>query len=126
MLKVEGAWQPATRTLPAGSLFVPIAQPLARVVVALFEPHSPDSFLAWGFFNAAFEQKEYAEPYVAEQMARELLAANPALMETFKARLASDAAFAASPRARLDFFYCRHPSWDEQYRLVPIYRCEDI
>ncbi len=124
MLKVEGAWQPETRGLSVGSLFVPIAQPLARVVVALFEPHSPDSFLAWGFFNAAFEQKEYAEPYVAEQMARELLAANPALMETFKARLASDAAFAASPRARLDFFYCRHPSWDEQYRLVPVYRAE--
>jgi hypothetical protein len=124
MLKVQGEWSPETRAVPAGSLFVPIEQPLSRVVVALFEPRSPDAFLAWGFFNAAFEQKEYAEPYVAEQMARELLAADPGLMEAFKARLASDPAFAANPKARLDFFYALHPSWDEQYRLVPTYRVD--
>lgn len=122
MMTVEGAWQPETRTIAAGSLFVPIAQPLSRVVVALMEPQAPDSFLAWGFFNAAFEQKEYAEPYVAEQMAREMLAASPALAEAFKAQLAKDPAFAGSPKARLDFFYRRHPSWDEQFNLVPVYR----
>jgi len=26
---------------------------------ALLEPQAPDSFTSWGFFNAAFEQKEY-------------------------------------------------------------------
>jgi len=124
MLKVEGQWQDETRALAAGSLFIPIAQPLARVVVALMEPQAPDSFLSWGFFNAAFEQKEYAEPYVAEQIARELLAAQPALMDEFKQKLASDNAFAGSPKARLDFFYRRHPSWDEQYLLVPVYRVD--
>ena len=124
MLKVKGEWQDETRAIPAGSLFIPIAQPLARVVVALMEPQAPDSFLSWGFFNAAFEQKEYAEPYVAEQIAREMLAAQPALMDEFKAKLASDKAFAASPKARLDFFYRRHASWDEQYFLVPVYRLE--
>ena len=126
MLKVQGAWAAESQALPAGTLFVPIAQPLARIVVALFEPLSPDSFLSWGFFNAAFEQKEYAEPYVAEQMARELLAADSSLMEAFKARLASDPAFAASPKARLDFFYARHPSWDTHYRLVPTYRVDQF
>ncbi len=122
MLKVKGEWQAETRALPAGSLFVPIAQPLSRVVVALLEPQAPDSFLSWGFFNAAFEEKEYAEPYVAEQIARELLASDPALAAEFRQKLGSDAAFAASPKARLDFFYRRHPSWDEQYFLVPVYR----
>ncbi len=124
MLKVKGAWQAETRALAAGSLFIPIAQPLARVVMALLEPLAPDSFLAWGFFNAAFEQKEYAEPYVAEQMAREMLAKDPALAAEFNHKLGSDQAFAASPRARLDFFYRRHPSWDEQYLLVPVYRVD--
>ena len=61
---------------------------------------------------------------MAEQIARELLAADPALMDVFKAKLSSDKAFAASPKARLDFFYRRHPSWDEQYQLVPVYRVE--
>ncbi len=63
-----------------------------------------------------------AEPYVAEQIARELLASDPALAAEFRQKLGSDAAFAASPKARLDFFYRRHPSWDEQYFLVPVYR----
>lgn len=124
MLKVKGAWREEARAVPAGSLFIPIAQPLARVVVALMEPEAPDSFLSWGFFNAAFEQKEYAEPYVAEQMARELLAAQPVLMQEFTQQLAADKAFAADPKARLDFFYRRHPSWDEQYQLVPVYRLD--
>ena len=124
MMKVQGGWQPETRALPAGSLFIPIAQPLARVIVALMEPQAPDSFLSWGFFNAAFEQKEYAEPYVAEQIAREMLASDTALATEFKAKLASDKAFAANPKARLDFFYRRHASWDEQYFLVPVYRLD--
>ncbi len=41
--------------------------------VALFEPRAPDSFAAWGLFNACFEQKEHMEPYVAEQIAREMI-----------------------------------------------------
>lgn len=125
-LKVKGEWKAETRAVPAGSLFVPIAQPLAQVVVALMEPQAPDSFLSWGFFNAAFEQKEYAEPYVAEQIARELLAKDATLAAEFNARLASDKAFAASPAARLEFFYRRHPSWDEQYFLVPVYRVDQF
>lgn len=124
MLQLSGDWQPETRSIPAGSLYIPIAQQQARVVVALLEPKAPDSFASWGFFNAAFEQKEYAEPYVAEQMAREMLASNPALAAEFNARLAADKDFAASPKARLEFFYRRHPSWDEQYFLVPTYRVD--
>ncbi len=124
MMTVKGTWAAETRALPTGSLFVPIAQPQARVIVALLEPQAPDSFLSWGFFNAAFEQKEYAEPYVAEQIARELLAKDAKLATEFKAKLASDKAFAASPSARLNFFYRRHPSWDEQYFLVPVYRVD--
>ena len=62
---------------------------------------------------------------MAEQMAREMLAADAALATEFKAKLASDKAFAASPKARLEFFYRRHASWDEQYRLVPVYRLDD-
>lgn len=124
LLTVKGSWQEEARALPAGSLYIPIAQPLARVVVALLEPQAPDSFLAWGFFNAAFEQKEYAEPYVAEQMAREMLAKDAKLAAEFKARLGSDKAFAANPKARLDFFYRRHASWDEQHFLVPVYRAQ--
>jgi hypothetical protein len=91
-------------------------------LVELLEPQAPDSLAAWGFFNTAFESKEYMESYVAEQVAREMLAKDPALAAEFTRKLAQDAAFAADPQARLDFFYHRSPSWDERLNLYPVYR----
>ncbi|PZQ25873.1 MAG: peptidase M14, partial [Stenotrophomonas acidaminiphila] len=72
-LTVEGSWQHEARGVPTGSLFVPIAQAKSRLVMALLEPLAPDSLLAWGRFNNAFERKEYMEDYVAESVAREML-----------------------------------------------------
>jgi hypothetical protein len=119
---LSGAWETLHREIAARPLFVPIAQPLARLIVALLEPEAPDSFAAWGFFNACFEQKEHLEPYVAEQIARSVLAADPKLRHAFDARLAQDAAFRADPVARLEFFCRHHPSWDERLNCYPIYR----
>ncbi len=121
-LAVQGTWQPERHDLRPGSLFVPIAQPLSRVAVALLEPQAPDSLAAWGWFNNHFERKEYMEPYVAEAVARDMLAADPALRAEFSKRLAGDPAFAADPQARLDFFYRRHPSWDDRMDLYPVLR----
>jgi hypothetical protein len=105
---------------------VPIAQAKSRLVMSLFEPLAPDALVAWGHFNNAFEQKEYMEGYVAEEVAREQLAADPALAAAFRNRLATDAAFAARPSARLDFFYRRHASWDEQFDLYPVMRIDVV
>jgi hypothetical protein len=123
-LKVEGAWRDETRSLASGALFVPIAQPKARLLMALLEPRNADSLLAWGFFNNAFERKEYMEAYVAEDVAREQLAADPEVAAAFRDKLATDAAFAASPEARLEFFARRHASWDERYNLYPVLRTD--
>jgi hypothetical protein len=124
-LTVTGDWQPAKRSVPSGSLFVPIAQPRAELIMALLEPRAPDSLVSWGFFNAAFESKEYMEAYVAEAVAEEMLK-DSAVRAEFEKRLASDPEFAKSPSARLDFFYSRHPSWDDQYNLYPVYRTEQV
>ena len=78
--------------------------------------------MAWGFFPTCLEKKEYMEPYVAEQVAREMLAADPSHAAKFQARLDSDPDFADSPAARLEFFTRRHASWDEQFNLYPIFR----
>jgi hypothetical protein len=125
-LTLEGRWQRETRDIRAGALFVPIAQPGARLVMHLLEPQAPDSLSAWGFFNACYEQKEYLEPYVAEQIAREMLAQSAELQVEFARRLEQEPAFAASPQARLDFFLRRHASWDEQYNLNPILRVDEL
>lgn len=123
---LEGNWSRETHNIAEGSLFVPIAQPLARLVMALLEPRAPDSLAAWGFFNACFEQKEHMEPYVAEQIAREMLANHPPLREEFTSRLAQDPDFAANPTARLDFFLSRHSSRDDRFNLYPVFRVDEL
>ncbi len=110
------------RTFPAGSVVVPLAQPAARVAIHLLEPQSPDSFVAWGFFNAIFEQKEGGEDYVLEKLAREMLAKDEKLRLEFEQRVATDPKFAASARDRLRFFYERSPYWDKQMNLYPVGR----
>lgn len=123
-LTVEGAWKAEPRNLAKGALFVPIAQPKARLVMAIFEPQGPDSLLAWGIFNNAFERKEYMEEYVAEDVAREQMARDPALAAEFRRKVDSDAAFAKNPHARLEFFARRHASWDERLNLYPVMRTD--
>jgi len=121
-MTLEGEWKEERRDLAAGALFVPIAQPKARLLMALLEPQGPDSLAAWGEFNNAFEAKEYMEAYVAEEVALAMLAAEPAVAKAFSQRLADDKEFAASPSLRLEFFHRLHPSWDEQYNLYPVLR----
>jgi hypothetical protein len=123
-LTVEGEWHAGQHDIGAGSLFVPIDQAKARLVVALFEPQAPDSFAAWGEFNNAFERKEYMEPYVAEAVARKMLKDDPAVAAAFNQRLAEDAEFAADASARLDFFASRHASWDDRFNLYPVLRSQ--
>jgi murein tripeptide amidase MpaA len=125
-LNVQGAWKQEPRAIGKGALFVPIAQPKARLVMAIFEPQAPDSLLAWGEFNNAFERKEYMEEYVAEDVAREQMAQDPALAAAFHQKVESDAAFARNPHARLEFFARRHPSWDERLNLYPVMRTDTV
>jgi hypothetical protein len=121
-LTVKGAWSKEKREIPAGSLFVPIAQVRSGLLMHLLEPLGPDSLLQWGFFNAHFERKEYIEDYVIEEAALDMLASNEALREEFVTRLKEDESFRADPKQRLDFFYRRHPSWDERYAMYPVFR----
>jgi hypothetical protein len=121
-LTVTGTWKPEAQDVGAGALFVPIAQPESRLVMALLEPQAPDSLLGWGEFNNAFEQKEYMEAYVAEEVARDMLAKDPALKVEFERKVKADPAFAKDPQARLDFFHRRHASYDRRLRLYPVLR----
>jgi hypothetical protein len=123
---LAGAWGAEDAHLEAGALFVPIAQPKARLVMALLEPEAPDSLFAWGEFNNFLERKEYMEPYVAEEQARRMLAADPTLAAEFARRLREEPDFAGSSSARLDFFYRRHAAFDERNNRYPVLRSEAI
>jgi murein tripeptide amidase MpaA len=110
---------------PAGSYLVDMNQRTARVIAHLLEPGSPDSFMAWGFFDAILEQKEYAESYVMEPEARRLLANDPALKLEFERKKVSDPEFASDPDEMLNWFYSKTPWWDSHYCVYPVGRIVD-
>jgi hypothetical protein len=113
-------------TYQAGSVIVPTAQRAAKVIAHFLEPEAPDSAVAWGFFDATFEQKEYGEGYVLEKVARDMMAKDPKLKEEFEKKLAADKDFAANPAARLNWFFQRSPWWDSRIGLYPVGRLNTV
>ena len=124
LISVKGTFVAEKRRehFPAGSVRVPADQPLATLVALLLEPASPDSFFAWGLFPECLQATEGVEGYVMEPMAERMLAEDPALKAEFERTVATDAAFANDPQARLEWFYRRTPFHDERLRLYPVAR----
>lgn len=120
-LIVEGEWKREKVALPPVLYFVPIAQAKARLILQIFEPKAKDSYLSWGFFNRAFEKKEYMEHYVAQEVATELLK-DPEVKKEFDEALAKDDNLRKDPSKRFEFFHKKHPSWDERYNRYPVFK----
>jgi hypothetical protein len=95
-------------------------QRTARVIAHLLEPNASDALVKWGFFDAIFEQKEYAEMYLLERTAREMLQKDPELKKEFEKKVQSDSTFANDPQARLYFFYQRSAYWDKKINVYPV------
>lgn len=110
------------RSFHPGDLWVPLDQRGALVAIHLLEAQSPDGLLYWNAFDTVLERKEYAEAYVMEPIARDMLKQDHALAEEFQARVRSDTAFAKNPQARLDFFYRRSLWADPEQDLDPAVR----
>jgi hypothetical protein len=94
--------------IPVGSYWVPLKQRRARLIFSMLEPAGPDSLAKWGFCNAVFEgggRGGDAGEYLAEPIARRMMADSPELRKQFEEKLASDAKFAADPKARLAWWY---------------------
>jgi hypothetical protein len=52
---VWGAWTGVVATLPAGTVRVPMDQPLGRLAFSLLEPRSDDGFVAWALLDAEIQ-----------------------------------------------------------------------
>jgi hypothetical protein len=107
------------RRFPKNSVIVPLDQENARVAINWLEPEAPDSAMFWGFFNAVFEQKEYSESYIMEDIAAEMLKRDADLRKEFE-KMLEDEEFAKSPRARLNYFYRRSPYYDQRIGVYPV------
>jgi hypothetical protein len=51
MRTLTGSWEAVEQTVPAGSLVVPMDQPLARLAFMLFDPRSDDGLMAWNILD---------------------------------------------------------------------------
>lgn len=107
---------------PAGSVRVPLDQPLGDLAALLLEPASPDSFFQWGFFLEILQPTEYAEAYIMGPMGERMLAEDATLRAEFDRRIAEDPTFARDPAARLSWLHRRTPFYDDRHLLYPVGR----
>jgi len=119
---VEFALEPLTRTrtYPAGTAVIDLAQPAAPAIAHGLDPDAPDSFARWGFFDAVLTQVEYVESYVIEDLMQRMVAADPALVAARAERKADDPAFAADPWAIRFWFYRQTPYFDQEAFVYPV------
>jgi hypothetical protein len=108
------------RQIPAGSAVIGMDQASARIIMHILEPKGNGSFLYWGFFDPVFEQKEYAENYVIEEMAPKLLADHPLLKDELEKKKSSDSVFAKNPDLILNWLYSHTPYWDSRKDVYPV------
>ena len=105
-----------------GSRVVKLNRRSAQLAIHLLEPQAPDALVRWGFMNTIFEQKEYAESYVIEEMARKMLAEDSELRDEFEAWKKINSEVVSNPYAIWNWFYKRTPYWDENIGVYPIGR----
>ncbi|MFW5974731.1 MAG: M14 family metallopeptidase [Bacteroidota bacterium] len=115
----------ANHFYPEGTAVVPLNQRTARVIAQILEPSAPDSYVFWGFFNAFFEQKEYAESYVMEKEARKMLQERPGMKQAFETWKEENPEAAKNQWAQLNWFYKQSPYWDEKKDVYPVGRLLD-
>ena len=53
---LTGVWEATEQPLPAGSLVIPMDQPLARLAFILMDPRSDDGFMWWNLLDAVLGQ----------------------------------------------------------------------
>jgi len=105
-----------------GDYVVRTDQVANRYIVETLEPHAPDSWFAWNFFDPILMQKEYFSDYVFEDLAAEFLRQNPTLRAELEEMKKADPDFAADGRKQLDWVYRRSPWYEPNHRIYPVAR----
>jgi hypothetical protein len=113
------------RTFNAGDLVIYTNQNANRYIVETLEPHGPDSWFAWNFFEPILMQKEYFSAYVFEDVAAQFLRENPLIKAELESKRAEEPEFAADASKQLDWVYRRSPWYEPTHRLYPVARVLD-
>ncbi len=113
--------------MPAGSWYVPMNQPRARIIMAMLHPAAPDALVRWGFMDAIFERtgRIGAAEYLSVPIATKTASDHPELEQQFQAKLKADPTFAADPDARLKWWLSQsnyQPSAINRYPIAEVWQ----
>lgn len=112
--------------MPAGSYYIPMNQPRARIIMAMLHPAAPDALVRWGFFDNIFERmgRIGAAEYLSVPIANKEAADHPELWKEFQTKVDSDPTFANDPDARLKWWIERsnyQPSAVNKYPIAEVW-----
>jgi len=109
-------------TYRKGDYVVPVKNENIRFIIETLEPHAPDSYFAWNYFDAVLQQKEWFSAYVFEDEAAEMLKNDPRLRTDFEYKQANDSTFASSSFEQLYYLYKKSPNYERSNNIYPITR----
>jgi hypothetical protein len=112
------------REFPSGSVIIPVSQRMAKILIHFLEPKCFDSFVHWGFFNTIFEQKEYAETYIMDKIADEMLK-DEKLKSDFDTWKLANPQSINNQRDIVNWLYQNTPFWDEHFNIYPVGKIYD-
>jgi hypothetical protein len=112
--------------MPAGSYYVPMNQPRARIIMAMLHPAAPDALIRWGFMDAIFEGfgRIGAGEYLSVPIATKMAADHPEMWTEFEAKVKSDPAFADDADARVRWWMSRsnyQPTAANRYPIAEVW-----
>ncbi len=120
--KVQMTTEKGERKFSKGDYVIATDQDVNRYIVETLEPHAPDSWFAWNFFDSVLAQKEGFSPYVFEDLAAQFLKDNPAVKAELLVKQQADTEFAGNARAQLEWVYRKSPWFEPTHRLYPVAR----
>ncbi|MBF6608754.1 MAG: M14 family metallopeptidase [Flavobacterium sp.] len=108
-----------------GDYLISTSQPGLKYLLETLEPLANDSFFVWNFFDSILQQKEYYSAYVFEDLAKRLLEKDAKLRSDFERKKKSDAKFAESGAAQIDWIYKNSEHYEKSHLQYPVYRITD-
>ena len=138
-ITAHGKWVYTHVDLLKGSIWVPLDQPKAVMLIHMLEPSGPDSLSSWGLFNAAYEITDHISDhrsleivewmYQMDDRIKDIYGPGvytklPFLRESYDTKLNDDDLFRNAPESRLEFWLNEIPHHDPTYNRYPIFRTD--
>ena len=107
-----------------GDYIIPVNQHGNRYIVEMLEPHAPNSFFVWNYFDPILESHDFYSIRGFESHLFELLEEDDELRADLEAKKAEDPSFAKDQGRQLEYLYHKTEiSEIEKYnRLYPVAR----